>query len=59
MNIALIGMPTSGKSTIGIVLAKMLGYSFVDTDILIQNKANKKLKDIIETNGAEGLLEIE
>lgn len=59
MNIALIGMPTSGKSTVGVVLAKMLGFSFVDTDILIQNRENKKLKDIIDIEGIEGLLRIE
>ena len=46
-NIILIGMPAAGKSTIGVVIAKRLGYQFVDTDILIQEEEGKLLKDII------------
>ena len=42
-NIILIGMPSSGKSTVGVILAKILGMDFVDTDLLIQKKSEKKL----------------
>ena len=37
-NIILIGMPAVGKSTVGVVIAKRLGYDFVDTDLLIQKQ---------------------
>ena len=47
-NIIFIGMPAVGKSTVGVVIAKRLGYKFVDTDILIQESEGKLLKDIIE-----------
>lgn len=59
MNIVLIGMPTCGKSTVGVVVAKMLGLAFVDTDILIQNREGKKLKDIIDEKGNDGFEKIE
>ncbi|HPF07168.1 MAG TPA: shikimate kinase [Spirochaetota bacterium] len=58
-NIILIGMPGSGKSTIGIVLAKTLGYTFIDTDILIQNQENRLLQRIIEDEGITRFLNIE
>ena len=58
-NIVLIGMPASGKSTMGVILAKILGYCFVDADIVIQEKEGKKLSDIIEAEGVEGFIEIE
>ncbi len=58
-NITLIGMPGSGKSTIGIVLAKALGYTFIDTDILIQNQENRLLQRIIEDDGISRFLNIE
>lgn len=58
-NITLIGMPASGKSTIGVLLAKRLGFSFVDVDLLIQEKEKRLLKEIISTNGLTGFLEIE
>ena len=46
-NLVLIGMPASGKSTVGVILAKVIGYDFIDTDLLIQNRTGKKLRDII------------
>ena len=58
-NIVLIGMPGSGKSTIGVLLAKMVGYDFVDTDILIQQRENKKLYKIIKEDGLEYFKDIE
>lgn len=58
-NITLIGMPASGKSTVGVLLAKRLGYSFVDVDLVIQEKEGRLLKEIIETEGTEGFLAIE
>lgn len=58
-NITLIGMPASGKSTIGVLLAKRLGYSFVDVDIVIQEKTGKLLKEIIAQVGTDGFLEVE
>lgn len=58
-NITLIGMPASGKSTIGVLLAKRLGYSFVDVDIVIQEKTGKLLKEIIEEEGTGGFLQVE
>lgn len=58
-NITLIGMPASGKSTIGVLLAKRLGYSFVDVDIVIQEQEGRLLKEIIEDEGQEGFLQVE
>lgn len=58
-NIVLIGMPGAGKSTIGVILAKVLGYRFIDTDLLIQQQENRLLKDIIETEGLTNFLDIE
>lgn len=58
-NITLIGMPASGKSTIGVLLAKRLGYSFVDVDIVIQEQEGKLLKEIIAERGDDGFLEVE
>ena len=52
-------MPASGKSTVGVVVAKRLGYGFVDTDLLIQAQEKKLLKEIIAEVGNEGFLQIE
>lgn len=58
-NIVLIGMPGVGKSTLGVVLAKELGYEFVDADLLIQKRENRLLKEIIADEGVDGFLKIE
>ena len=58
-NVVLIGMPGAGKSTVGVVLAKILGYKFVDTDLVIQEKEGRLLKEIIADEGNDGFLEIE
>ncbi|MBE5858885.1 MAG: shikimate kinase [Butyrivibrio sp.] len=58
-NIILIGMPASGKSTMGVVLAKILGYSFLDADLVIQKREGRKLSEIIEEQGIEYFIEIE
>lgn len=58
-NIVLIGMPSAGKSTIGIILAKVLGYQFLDSDLLIQEQEKALLKDIIDERGIDGFLAIE
>ncbi len=58
-NIILIGMPGSGKSTLGVVLAKKLGYSFIDSDIVIQDTYKKTLEQLIEENGDAGFIKIE
>ena len=58
-NIVLIGMPGVGKSTVGVILAKVLGYQFVDADLLIQKSEGKLLKDIIAEKGTDGFIEVE
>ncbi|MFG6333059.1 MAG: shikimate kinase [Lachnospiraceae bacterium] len=58
-NITLIGMPGAGKSTVGVVLAKVLGYRFVDSDLLIQEQTGKLLHELITELGDEGFLELE
>ena len=58
-NIILVGMPGSGKSTVGVVLAKMLALGFLDTDILIQKNENKSLQQIVDTEGHMALRAVE
>ena len=58
-NIIFIGMPAVGKSTVGIIVAKQLGYRFIDVDLLIQEEEGKLLKEIIREKGIEGFLAVE
>ncbi len=58
-NIIFIGMPAVGKSTVGVVVAKRLGYQFIDTDLLIQEEEGNLLREIIEKKGIDGFLDIE
>ena len=59
MNIILIGMPSSGKSTVGVILAKLLGYDFIDTDLLIQRQTGLRLSEIIQSRGLDAFLAAE
>lgn len=58
-NIIFIGMPAAGKSTIGVVTAKRIGYKFIDTDLLIQEQEGMLLREIIDRQGIQKFLEIE
>ncbi len=58
-NVILIGMPGAGKSTVGVVLAKRLGYAFLDSDLMIQSKEGRLLHEIITDKGVEGFWQIE
>ena len=58
-NIILIGMPGCGKSTMGVLLAKTLGYEFVDTALIIQKNTGRLLHKIVEEDGKEAFLDIE
>lgn len=58
-NIVLIGMPGVGKSTVGVILAKVLGYQFLDSDLLIQQQQGKRLCEIIAEQGTEGFIQVE
>lgn len=58
-NIILIGMAGCGKSTIGVLLAKMLGYDFIDSDLLIQKAAGKRLYEIIRDDGKDYFIALE
>ena len=58
-NIILIGMPGSGKSTVGVVLAKVMGYRFLDSDLLIQEEEGKILSELIEEYGDARFIQIE
>ena len=58
-NVVLIGMPGAGKSTIGVILAKVLGKNFIDADLVIQKKEGRLLREIIEQEGPDGFLAVE
>ena len=58
-NITLIGMPGSGKSTVGVLLAKALGRGFLDTDLVIQQQENALLQDILDRRGVTYFLDAE
>lgn len=58
-NIILIGMPGAGKSTLGIVLAKILTMNFIDADLVIQNQCDRTLQKIIDAMGPEGFINVE
>jgi shikimate kinase len=58
-NIILIGLPGAGKSTLGVVLAKIVNYRFLDCDLLIQQKRGKTLQELIDELGVPGFLEVE
>ena len=58
-NVTLIGMPGAGKSTLGVILAKVLGYQFLDSDLLIQKQEKMRLHEIIEKKGIDGFKEVE
>ena len=58
-NIILIGMPGCGKSTLGVLLAKSLGYEFIDTDLIIQKNTGRLLHQIVEEDGKESFLDVE
>lgn len=58
-NVVLLGMPGAGKSTVGVLLAKKMGKSFLDTDLLIQEREGRLLKEIIREDGLERFIEVE
>ncbi len=58
-NIVLIGMPGVGKSTVGVLLAKLIGFAFIDTDIYIQTQEGKSLQALIREHGTEGFCDLE
>ncbi len=58
-NVILIGMPGCGKSTLGVVLAKSLGFDFLDTDLIISKNCGKKLQTILDEDGIERFLQLE
>lgn len=58
-NVVLIGMPGSGKSTVGVLLAKVLGFGFLDSDLLIQKREGRLLSQVIQQEGIDGFIRIE
>ncbi len=59
MNYVLIGMPTSGKSTVGVMLAKEICYDFLDTDILLQRREKKMIQKMLDEDGLEAFYQVE
>ena len=58
-NVTLVGMPGSGKSTVGVLLAKFLGYGFLDVDLIIQQREGALLQDILDRRGGVPFLDAE
>ncbi|MDD3279277.1 MAG: shikimate kinase [Lachnospiraceae bacterium] len=58
-NIVLIGMPGVGKSTVGVILAKQIGFQFIDSDLIIQKQEERLLREIIEQEGVDGFIAVE
>lgn len=58
-NVTLIGMPGSGKSTVGVLLAKFLGYGFLDVDLVIQQQQDALLQEILDRRGVAAFLDAE
>lgn len=58
-NLSLIGMPGSGKSTIGVLLAKAMGMEFLDTDLVLQKQEGELLQSLVDTRGVDGFLDAE
>ncbi len=58
-NIILIGMPGSGKSTLGVLLAKQMGYGFVDSDVALQEQSGKRLAELLASEGFDGFVSAE
>ena len=58
-NIILVGMPGAGKSTVGVLLAKTLGYAFLDTDLVIQQREGALLQPLVDSLGVEAFLDVE
>lgn len=58
-NIVLIGMPGVGKSTVGVLLAKLTGRDFIDTDVVLQRRLGRTLQDVINRDGRAAFLKLE
>ena len=58
-NVVLIGMPGCGKSTLGVLLAKVLMMDFVDTDLLLQKQCGKPLQKLVDELGSDGFSQME